>query len=189
MPNTDVFSLSRSDMNYFLYAEVGTGPNGMSLTVLSALARLGMDPWQEAERLAKLSRAAATDGLARLIATMPASRWSFAEAAGIAARLVLLLPQSAAAARPGVTRGWLNALLPPRTRSASTTARQWGILLVVLVGAAVAAVMTLPRHQGPALTDIVLGDSGAGRSAFPFSRPGDRHAQDRAARAPLSHFG
>jgi hypothetical protein len=35
---------------------VGVEANGMTLSVLSTLARRGMDPWQEAERLAKLPR-------------------------------------------------------------------------------------------------------------------------------------
>jgi hypothetical protein len=191
MLNIDVFALSRSDLNYFLYSEVGTGPDGMSLTVLSALARLGMDPWQEAERLAKLSRAAAIDGLARLIATMPASRWPLAEAVEIAARLVLLLPQAGAdaAARPAVASGWLGVLLPLRTLTAPAPATLWAILIVLLLGAALAAVMTLPGHDGPILTGTVLDDSSAGRSAFQFSRPGDHHAHAGAVRSPLPHAG
>jgi hypothetical protein len=176
-------------MNYFLYAEVGTGPDGMSLTVLSALARLGLDPWQEAERLAKLSRAAAISGLAGLIATMPASRWPLTEAVDIAARLVLLLPQARAAARPAVASGWHNVPRPLRTLNVPAATTQWAILAVLLIGAAVAALMTLPGHQGPVSTDIVLGDSSAGRTEFPFSRQGDRHAHARAIHSPLSHAG
>ncbi len=64
----------------------------MTLSVLSALARLGMDPWQEAGRLATLPRAAAVDGLARLLDSMPTGLWERADASAIAARLAALLP-------------------------------------------------------------------------------------------------
>jgi hypothetical protein len=92
----DVFS--RSDLNRFLFAEVGVEPNGMTLSVLSALARHGADPWQQAEQLAGLSRPLAIDNLARLIATSPAMLWPVPAATEIAARLVTLLPARGVAA-------------------------------------------------------------------------------------------
>ena len=92
MANTDVYTLERSDLNMFLFADVGVEASGMTLTVLSVLSRLGMDPWQEAGRLARLPRTAATEGLAGRIAALPASLWSVADATAIAARLVALLP-------------------------------------------------------------------------------------------------
>ena len=45
------FSLLHSDLNDFLFAAVGDEPNGMPLSVISALTRLGVDPWDEAARL------------------------------------------------------------------------------------------------------------------------------------------
>lgn len=90
--DTNVFSLQNSSLNGFLFADVGTQANGMTLSVLSTLARRGMDPSREAERLAKLPRTDAVDGLAQIIATMPASRWSVPDARAIASRLVALLP-------------------------------------------------------------------------------------------------
>ena len=42
------FSLLHSDLNDFLFASVGDEQNGMPLSVLSALTRLGVDPWEEA---------------------------------------------------------------------------------------------------------------------------------------------
>jgi hypothetical protein len=102
-------------MNYFLYAEFGGELDRAPLTPLSALARLGMDPWQEAARLASLPRAAAIESLSGLIASMPASRWPIAEAVAVASRLVLLLPQGGTwppAAEGGVRRR-LDALVAP----------------------------------------------------------------------------
>ena len=45
---------SNADFERFVYADVATEPNGMELSVLSALSRQGLDPWQEAQRLAQL---------------------------------------------------------------------------------------------------------------------------------------
>ena len=42
------FSLLHSDLNDFLFASVGDEQNGMPLSVISALTRLGVDPWEEA---------------------------------------------------------------------------------------------------------------------------------------------
>jgi hypothetical protein len=65
----------------------------MLLSVVSALARADVDPWQEAAKLARLPVEAATQRLASLIEALP--DWSFAPAdiATIAARLIRLLPR------------------------------------------------------------------------------------------------
>ncbi len=95
MVSTDAYALQRSDLNGFLFAEVGVEASGVMLSVLSTLARSGMDPWQEARRLATLPRTSATEELARTIAAMPASIWSLPDATVIAARLAALLPANA----------------------------------------------------------------------------------------------
>lgn len=76
MAKHDVFALGRSNLSRFFFATIGVEGNGSQLSVLSALARGGLDPWQEAERLARLPRSAAADGLARLIAALPSSVWT-----------------------------------------------------------------------------------------------------------------
>jgi hypothetical protein len=43
-----------SEFDDFLFAPIGEDGNGMLLSVLSALARLGFDPWEEAAKLAQL---------------------------------------------------------------------------------------------------------------------------------------
>ena len=55
MPHSEAFCLQHSDLNGFLQAHIGTERHGGSLSVLSAIARLGEDPWNEAERLAILT--------------------------------------------------------------------------------------------------------------------------------------
>jgi hypothetical protein len=102
----DVTTLQRSDLNQFLFADIGTEANGMTLSVLSVFARRGADPWTEANRLAGLSKAEATDSLARMIATMPNSLWALPEAAAIAMRLTGMLPARPALGIRQVTRRW-----------------------------------------------------------------------------------
>ena len=93
MAQQDAFALAQSDLNDFLFANIGTEGSGMPLSVISALARQGLDPWQEAGRLAKLPQTAATEGLARLIAAMPADLAPMPDKTAVAARLVALLPR------------------------------------------------------------------------------------------------
>jgi hypothetical protein len=40
-------ALPRAEFNAFLFARTGEDRNGMPVSVLSGLARLDMDPWQE----------------------------------------------------------------------------------------------------------------------------------------------
>ena len=46
---------ARIDFDEFLYAPIGADASGNPVTLLSALARLDMDPWEEAANLARLS--------------------------------------------------------------------------------------------------------------------------------------
>jgi len=53
-----------------LFASVDDQQNGMPLNVMSGLTRLGLDPWEEAARLAVLPKALAADTLAPTIARL-----------------------------------------------------------------------------------------------------------------------
>jgi hypothetical protein len=90
--STDAFALKNSDLNAFLFADVGTELNGSALTMLSVMARLGQDPWAEAARLTTLPKAAAIDGLVQSIRKMPLSPRALGEAIATASRLLSLLP-------------------------------------------------------------------------------------------------
>jgi hypothetical protein len=90
--STDSFALKNSNLNPFLFADVGTETNGSTLTMLSVLARLGQDPWAEAARWTTLPKAAAIDCLAQSIGKMPLDPPALAERRATAARLILLLP-------------------------------------------------------------------------------------------------
>ncbi len=86
------FSLLHSDLNDFLFASVGEEQNGVTLSVVSALTRLGLDPWEEAARLTPLPKARAAEVLATLIARLPIRRTLSSDNLVISQRLVKLLP-------------------------------------------------------------------------------------------------
>jgi len=89
-----------SEFDSFLHATIGDDGNGMLLSVLSALARLGVDPWQEAASLASLPRPSAIARLTGLITALPREPSSHRDHESIAARLVALLPRRAGSGGP-----------------------------------------------------------------------------------------
>ena len=91
------YSLGNSEFNDFLFAFVGEEKSGTPLTVLSALARLDLDPWGEASRLSELTKKAATIALAAKIAVLPEGDWKASDSQSIAVRLVDLLPRHVSA--------------------------------------------------------------------------------------------
>jgi hypothetical protein len=109
------FSLLHSDLNGFLFAAVGDEPNGMPLSVISALTRLGVDPWDEAARLAALPKALAAEALAPMIARLSAGRVPRLDDVAVARRLAGLLPMHEHAVSPGrePTNAGGEKYLPP----------------------------------------------------------------------------
>jgi hypothetical protein len=94
------------EFDAFLFAAVGEEVDGIPLSVLSALSRLGLDPRDEAARLAHLTKDAAADQLARMIARLADRQWSVAEARRIASGLIERLPMANAAGKDDrATRG------------------------------------------------------------------------------------
>ena len=98
--------LSRPETEYdaFLFASV-CETDEMTLSVLSVLARQDVDPWQEADRLARLSRDQAINSLASKIWKSNSERWSPSEASILAVRLVELLPSHG---RPPSSPPWTD---------------------------------------------------------------------------------
>ncbi len=76
----------------FLVAPATIDSGGFPVTVLSMLARLDIDPWNEGASLARLSRKAAVQRLASLIDRLPGSGENAPPSRATAARLVSLLP-------------------------------------------------------------------------------------------------
>ena len=92
------FSTLSARYDDFLFAPVCEDANGMRLSVLSALARMNVDPWEEATRLAAMPKAIAEKTLLSILDLVSGRSWKSPEAAAIAARLVRLLPQPGEAA-------------------------------------------------------------------------------------------
>jgi hypothetical protein len=90
-PATSV-SFFRSEFDDFLYAAIGADRNDNPLSVLSALARLNLDPWQEAAELSELPKGIAAARLRNLIGRLPRRRWAETDLQAIADRLIALLP-------------------------------------------------------------------------------------------------
>ena len=65
----------------------------MPLSVLSALTRLNVEPWEEAADLTEMSKNTTAKRLTSLIARLPGRRWTPTEPRAIAHRLIELLPQ------------------------------------------------------------------------------------------------
>ena len=107
----------RTEFNDFLFSPVADDANGMHLTLLSVLARTGVDPWIEAADLASLSRESATQKLISLLARVPNGPPPGAETANVASRLVALLhaPKNRTATAAGA--GPISTTSGPPTRA------------------------------------------------------------------------
>ncbi|MCC1491473.1 hypothetical protein [Cognatishimia sp. F0-27] len=125
----DVLHPDGSDFDAFLFAEVGEDRNGAPVTVLSALARLDLEPWTEAGALSHLSRKDAQARLTRhfeAITDIPA----LAQASeSKAAKLVSLLPKRVA--RHGLKSSETGTGTAPKLALSWTT-----ITFVAVVGLA-----------------------------------------------------
>ena len=88
----------------FLYAQLGEEANGMQLSVLSALARQNVDPWEIAQQLTSLPREPAIRFLTPFLAHIPGSAPDGIAPEELAARLVAMLPlQHASDRKPGIS--------------------------------------------------------------------------------------
>jgi hypothetical protein len=116
----------------FLFESLGVQENGMDLSVLSALARAGVDPWAEAKRLAALPRQAA------VTATL-----KFAGDTETARRLVDLLPRA-------------SSPLPasPDIEERQRLFRRYG-LLVIIAWLMIAIAFMMYSQNGHSLTPTV----------------------------------
>jgi hypothetical protein len=117
MPQPGVLNAHPPKFEQFLYQSVGEDRNGNLVTVLSALARLGLDPWAETADLATLEREAARTRLATLLERFRDVPTLARDHGKVARDLSQLLPESSTA-----TDGH------PRTSSVI-----WPILAIVFV--------------------------------------------------------
>jgi hypothetical protein len=114
-----------SDFDRFLYADVGADRHGGLLSVISALARLGVDPWEQAAMLARMPVDAAIRALSALLAGLPAPTVAGADAVPLATRLVMLLPRAPRHAEQVADRGARGSI--------KRVPRHWLKLLLIVV--------------------------------------------------------
>jgi hypothetical protein len=125
----------------FLFAPVGEDRNGMLVSVLSALARLGVDPWAEAAALTELPQGAARERLDAMLVGFGDVPSVAPDHGRIVARLIALLPPRGAT-RPAPA----GVAAAARSRSSRVLNAMWiGLLLVMVIGQAMA-----PRPDAPA---------------------------------------
>jgi hypothetical protein len=122
------------EFDAFLFASVGEEVDGMPLSVLSVLSRLGVDPRDEAARLAHLTKEAAADQLARMIAGL-SDRWSISETQRIASGLIERLPTANAVGKHDHhTKGTEPALRSWKPAFLKCLALAFGMLVGLLAG-------------------------------------------------------
>jgi hypothetical protein len=131
----------RPDLDPFLFAAIGAEQNGIPLSMVSALTRLGLDPWEEAGRLSSLDARDAIEQLARLIAELPGTHRPLAEAREIAGGLVGQLPTHPRGS-PAVPANRLRQLM---RRPGAPKPSQ---VLVFCLVAAAAALFSVFMHGG-----------------------------------------
>lgn len=106
----------------------------MRLSVISAFARLDLDPWQEAANLAQLPKATATRRLAALITKLPGLPFTQRDIATAASRLIAHLPRLASSP-VSATKTLLGAGVSPHTAiRAYPLLYVWMILAVFVLG-------------------------------------------------------
>jgi hypothetical protein len=132
-------ALLRTDLNDFLFAPIADDANGMPLTMLTALARTGADPWAEAAALAALSRETATQKVVSLLAKVPNGPAPGADTLTLAARLVALLHSAARQPAPPVDAApsveAAAPVDPARPRTGSGRRAIYYLLALLLIGA------------------------------------------------------
>ena len=91
-----------SEFQQFLYAPICEDREGMTLSVLSALARQDIDPWAEAARLSQLPEETAVEQITALLDALPSRIAASLDRMKVASRLSALLPRSGASNLSGV---------------------------------------------------------------------------------------
>jgi hypothetical protein len=81
------------EYNAFLRSVLWLDRGAAPLTVLSALARLDVDPWQAAAQLAELPEPSACSKLASMLANLPGGPGMRQDIDALCARSVRLLPR------------------------------------------------------------------------------------------------
>ena len=154
----------------FLSSPLWLDRNESPLSVMSALARLDIDPWQEAAALAALSKAAAITRLSALLGPLPGSPATKPDREGLCQRVLGLLPA------PYVVTRLPARGLPPSGKAATRAGPTASSILFLgwlviagLIGASVLPRLT-DRPAAPAaamVTHSAVGPTSHGRTTTP----------------------
>lgn len=125
MTATNVLNPHPPEFEPFLHATVGEDRNGYLVTVLSALARLGLDPWNETAELVVLGREAGRVRLGLLLSRFRDVPALGSDHASVALKLSLLLPES--------PRTLTRAVPSIARASGIPMGAMWTILAIVLI--------------------------------------------------------
>jgi hypothetical protein len=103
-----------SEFDNFLFTALGDDRNGLPVSVISLLARMNLDPWQEAGTLATLSAEAAARRLASSLDTLTDENLRQRISETRVKRLLALLPTGISTPLPATTTG-AGAMAPPES--------------------------------------------------------------------------
>jgi hypothetical protein len=147
-------SFPGSEFNEFLFAPIGEDANGMPISVLSALARLDIDPWQEATALARLPGRTAIQRLAASIAALPDGPSAHRDPEPIATRLIALLPRTASVAGP--SRSALPRAGASAGSGADATPNSRTVLFMLFMACLLGVQFIMASHQASVPADGAL---------------------------------
>ena len=127
----------------------------MLLSVLSALARLDLDPWQETASLDRLPRTTATERLTGLIAALPDEFSVHRDPAAIASRLITRLPSQHGG--KAMTASNAPGFEVPAAIQAQTLFFLALVLMVLLGSLGLAGSHKAATHEGSASAPLASG--------------------------------
>jgi len=163
MTRSALISVLGSEFSDFLYAPIGDDRNETPVSILSALARLDIDPWQEAAALARLPRDMAAQRLTASLAALSDSPAAHPGHGSIAARLIALLPRQADSEKPPGK---------PPIDVGDVTKLRAGMYMSVALIAVTLAVQWIADRQTPAqLDDASASTSSTSQMPPPNSGP------------------
>jgi hypothetical protein len=122
--------------------------------VVSALAHLDLDPWQEAAELTKLPRETAVQRLAALLIKLPGDDPAHSDSQTITQRLIALLPGTGA-----TTSG-----TSPRDDSATSVQVDLAVIMTLFILMSVVVMATSGRTDHPAPAPMSQPGSGVASS-------------------------
>ncbi len=151
-----------SEFDAFLFAPLGEDRNGLPLSVISLLARMNLDPWQEAGDLATLPAEAAASRLAVSLDTLTDPKLRQANSRSMVLSLLALLPRGTHAVIP-TPGAAITAVAPADYRA------RLGAAIVILSAIALLGSQLIAAHRSASSQPAV--DHGSGVLTAPSAVP------------------